>query len=62
MFRGFTGCCIMWAGLVAGGVYGSITIILVSVGAGSCLAAASCWRAARKEQAAYKVPYPPYGY
>ena len=65
MFRGFWGCALAWAGLVAGAVYGDLVILLVGTGLGLSWAAASCWVAERKLRAAKNrklASYPPYGY
>ena len=62
MFKGFFGCALGWAGLVAAALLGDVTILVVCVGVGLALAAGSCWIAERKERAARKVPYPSYRY
>lgn len=59
MFKGFTGCMLAGAGLIAGAIYGSIIIMTSCFLLGAAIAATSC---ALAEKTHKTVNYPSYKY
>lgn len=60
MFRGYTGCILAGAGLLAGAIYCNLIIMVSSFITGAAIAALSCLRAEKKQSKF--IDYPSYKY